>query len=185
MGKFLSTIMTSIPDQLRANSLSTILDGIRNDYVRMIRQGRIFGLMITDQDAKVLAVDSFFDSKINYWDIGAIGAALYGVSKQGKDFFNADELDRASLVYKNTQFFVERIGTIAMTNAQERELIMIVIGNEKIVMGFIMNQMKTNAPKIKKQVEADETTQHTMKMSEDEFMKQIKQLKTELFAMGK
>jgi len=179
------SVLTAIPDQLRGNSLSSVLDTIRNEYVRMIRQGRIFGLMIADQDAKVLAVDSFFDAKINYWDIGAIGAALYGVSKQGRDFFHADELDRASLIYKNTQFFVERIGDIIMQTGGQRELILIILGNKEIMMGYIMAQMKKSAPLIKKQVEADVAAQQTMKMSEDEFMKQIKLLKQELFSLQK
>jgi len=177
--------MNSIPDQLRGNSLSTVLDRIRNDYVANVKRGRIFGLMIADQDAKVLAVDSFFDNKINYWDIGAIGAALYGVSKQGKDFFHADELERSSLVYQNTQFFVERIGDISMQTGGQRELILIILGNKEIMMGYIMAQMKKSAPLIKKQVEADVAAQQTMKMSEDEFMKQIKLLKQELFSLQK
>ena len=178
-------MLTIIPDQLRGNSLSSVLDTIRNDYVRMIRQGRIFGLMIADQDAKVLAVDSFFDTKINYWDIGAIGAALYDVSKQGKDFFHSDELDRASLIYKNTQFFVERIGEIQMEKSSQRELILIILGNKDLVMGFIMNQMRKIAPSIKKQVEVDISAQDTMKMSEEEFMKQIQSIKKELFSLSR
>jgi hypothetical protein len=79
--------MKPIPNQLRSGELTKILDQIRKDYGQLSRTGPLDGLIIADQNAKVLAVNTFFDTKLNYWDIGAIGAAFYGVSKQGRDFF--------------------------------------------------------------------------------------------------
>ena len=176
--------MLAVPDQLRGNSLAKILDDLRVNYGKLSRNGRLKGLVIADQDAKVLAVNSFFDDQINYWDIGAIGAALYGVSKQGRDFFGANELERASLIYQNTQFFVHSIGQVSLNDGRMRELILIVIGDKAINIGLIIMQMRRFGPKIKEQVEEDENSQMTMKMSETEFAKHIDELKRELFNLA-
>ncbi|HMB65938.1 MAG TPA: hypothetical protein VKO42_03595, partial [Patescibacteria group bacterium] len=69
--------MNTIPDRLQANALAKILDAFRTSYLRLARKSQLHGIVVADQDAKVLAVNSFFDDNINYWDIGAIGAALY------------------------------------------------------------------------------------------------------------
>jgi predicted regulator of Ras-like GTPase activity (Roadblock/LC7/MglB family) len=176
--------MQTIPNQLRNNSLSKILDAIRLNYGHLSRNGRINGLIIADQDAKVLAVNSLFENQINYWDIGAIGAALYGVSKQGKDFFHAEDLERATMIYQNTQFFVESIGVITIEENRKRELILIILGDKAINIGLVVMQMKKFAPEIKATIEADTTAKTTMQLSEEEFMKQISTLKKELFSMG-
>ena len=175
--------MATIPDSIRNNELTKILDEFRTNFCRLSRHSQLHGVVIADQDAKVLAVNSFFDKDINYWDIGAIGAALYGVSKQGKDFFNAEDLERASLIYKNTQFFVHSIGDITLTSGKTRELILILIGDKQMNIGLAVMQMRNFAPKIKQQVEDDQRSQETMQMSETEFMKHITQLKEELFSL--
>ncbi len=173
--------MLKIPDQIRGNSLSRILDKFRLKYGQLSRIGRLNGLLIADQDAKVLAVNSFFDNKINYWDIGAIGGALFGVAKQGKDFFSSSDLERASLIYQNIQFFVHSIGEVKLNNGNKRELIMIAIGDRSMNIGLIVMQMQKFATKIKDQVEKDELSQNMMKMSENEFYKHIEEIKREIF----
>jgi predicted regulator of Ras-like GTPase activity (Roadblock/LC7/MglB family) len=173
-----------IPDQIRGNNLAKILDDLRRAYGKLSRIGRIYGLAITDQDAKVLAVNSFFDNNMNYWDIGAIGAALYGVSNQAKDFFNAGDLERASLIYNNNQFFVHSIGRVSLSNGNSRELILIIIGDRKINVGLVIMQMKKFVNKIRAQVEEDEKAQSVMQMSEKEFLSHITDLKKELFNLA-
>ncbi len=68
--------MAKIPTQLRSGDLTQILDQIRKDYAQLSRSGQIDGLMIADQNAKVLAVNTFFEDRINYWDIGVIGGCF-------------------------------------------------------------------------------------------------------------
>ena len=177
--------MKAIPAQIRGNELSKFLDQIRADYAKLSSVGRIEGLVIADQDAKVLAVNTFFDTKMNYWDIGAIGAALYGVAKQGKDFFQAEDIDRTAMIYKNRQFFVQTIGSIVMPNQRKRELILIVLGDKQLNIGLVMMQMMKPAPHIKSHVEQDVQIQSTMQMSETEFMKHLGDVKKELFELAK
>ena len=85
--------MNTIPDSIRINPVAAMLDDLRRKYAQLSRVGKLFGLIVADQNAKVLAANSFFHTKLNYWDVGAIGAALYGVGKQARDFFHADKLD--------------------------------------------------------------------------------------------
>jgi predicted regulator of Ras-like GTPase activity (Roadblock/LC7/MglB family) len=177
--------MQAIPDALRANHLAAILDDIRTKYYSLVRAGQMHGLMIADQDAKVLAVNSFFDQNLSYWDIAALGAALYGVSKQGRDFFKAQDLDKAAMFYKNAQFFVNYINSVQIDETHTRELILIVLGDRAINIGMIFSMMKQFAEKIKAAVEQDHNLNATMKMSEDEFMKQIHSLKKELFSLAR
>jgi hypothetical protein len=177
--------MQAIPDALRANNLAGILDEIRAKYFSLVRAGLMHGLIIADQDAKVLAVNSFFDTHLSYWDIAALGVALYGVSKQGKDFFKAEDLDRASMFYKNAQFFVEYINSVQLPDGRSRELILIVLGDRRLNVGMIFTMLRQFAEKIKHAVEQDSNLTATMKMSEDEFMKQIHTLKKELFSFAR
>ena len=179
----MTNILATIPDQIRGNPLSELLDKFLQKYAQVTRSGRIYGLALVDQDAKVLAVNTFFDTDFNYWDIGAIGAALHGVAKQGKDFFQAQAVDRASIIFNDRQFFVHMIGKVILASGKARELILIVIGKE-LNIGLIIMLMKGNAEIIKLTVEADQNSQQTMQMSEDEFQNHIHQIKKELFQIG-
>jgi predicted regulator of Ras-like GTPase activity (Roadblock/LC7/MglB family) len=176
--------MQEIPTQLRGNDLSKILDGIRKRYHTLSRDGRLDGLVIADQDAKVLAVNSFFDQQLNYWDVGAIGAALYGISRQGRDFFRAEKLERASLIYGNVQFFVHRIGAVDLPDGKQRELIAILLGNGKLNIGLVIMFMRKYVKQILEQVEQSEESKQNMLMSESEFQKHLVTLKKELFNLA-
>ena len=177
--------MAKIPTQLRSGDLTQILDQIRKDYAQLSRSGQIDGLMIADQDAKVLAVNTFFEDRINYWDIGVIGAALYGVSKQGKDFFRSTEIDRTMICYQDTQFFVQRIGDIDLDNGRQRELLLIVIGNRALNIGLVILQMQKYAAKIRTRVEEDATLKDHLQMSETQFNDHLLEIKKELFQLAK
>jgi predicted regulator of Ras-like GTPase activity (Roadblock/LC7/MglB family) len=162
-----------------------MLDEIRIDYGKLSKIGRLDGLCISDQDAKVLAVNTFFDTKLNYWDIGAIGAALYGVSKQGRDFFKSAEMERSMMLYKDTQFFVQNIGNIDLENGRQRELILIIIGDKALNIGLVMLTMNRYVSRIRDQIEADQQLQDTLQMSETEFNKHLNEIKKELFQLAK
>ena len=98
--------INTVPKVLYQNKIAEILDEVRYNYGKLTRRGYIYGLLAIDQDAKIIAIDSRFDRQLNYWDLSSIGAALYGVSRQGQDFFDADYLDRSSIIYNNLQIFV-------------------------------------------------------------------------------
>lgn len=170
-----------VPDQIRGNPLSELLADFIREYHQLSRTGQIYGLMIVDQDAKVLAVNPFFDNHLNYWDVGAIGSALYGVSKQGKDFFGSETLERASIIFDDKQFFTRFIDKITLKNNQTRELIMIMIGDRQLNIGLAVLKMKKYAPLIKQQLLNDTNAQETMKMAESQFYMQINEIKKELF----
>jgi len=89
-------MINHIPKVLYQNKITEVLDDIRYQYGMLTRKGYIYGLIAIDQDAKIIAIDSRFDRKLNYWDLGSIGAALYGVARQGQDFFETESLERAT-----------------------------------------------------------------------------------------
>lgn len=157
-----------------------MLDDFLRKYKQLSRRGHIFGLALVDQDAKVLAVNSFFDNQHNFWNIGAIGAALHGVGKQGRDFFHAQKINRATLIFDDKQFFVHMIGEIHTQSNQHKELLLISIG-ANLNIGLILMMMERNAQKIKELVLQDQQSQQTMKMSEDEFQRHIYSIKKEMF----
>jgi predicted regulator of Ras-like GTPase activity (Roadblock/LC7/MglB family) len=173
--------MEQLFDSLRGNELSTLLDEFRIRYAKLSREGRIFGLIIADQDAKVIAVNTFYDDSINHWDMGALGAALYGIAKQGQSYFRATDLDRANLVYGNRQIFVHNVGNVQLTNGKQREVILIVIGDRQTNFGLIVMQMRQYAPKIKSYIEQNEQVQASLDMTEQEFARFMQQVKHDLF----
>lgn len=175
--------MKTVPDQIRNNALAKILDDIRLKYGQLSHNSSLLGLVITDSDAKVLATNTFFDTNINYWDVGAIGAALYGIGKQGRDFFAASELKRATLIFDNKKFFVHSIGFVEV-KPRPKELILIIIGEKKINIGLIVMLMQRAAPEIKEKVKEDININKAMRMSEAEFLNHINEMKHELFALG-
>ncbi|GAH42695.1 unnamed protein product, partial [marine sediment metagenome] len=79
-----------VPPALYENEIAQVLDEVRYNYGMLTRKGYIYGLIAIDQDAKIIAIDSRFDRKLNYWDLSSIGAALYGVARQAQDFFETD-----------------------------------------------------------------------------------------------
>lgn len=175
-------MITQVPDVIRNNKLSTLLDTFRERYGRLSRVGRLNGLLIVDQDAKVLAVNQFFDTNLNYWDIGAIGAALYGVSKQGRDFLSAGDLDRATMIYQSKQFFVQNIGNIQLADGRTRELVLIALGDTKMNIGLVVMQMRKLAPKILAQVQSNVQMQDVMQMSEKELCRHLETIRKEMIS---
>ncbi|MFX1490173.1 MAG: hypothetical protein ACFFBI_13555, partial [Promethearchaeota archaeon] len=107
-------MITHIPKVLYKNKITDVLDDIRFNYGKLTRKGYIYGLIAIDQDAKIIAIDSRFDRKLNYWDLSSIGAALYGVARQGQDFFESESLERALIIYNDMRLFVKSIGQVEL-----------------------------------------------------------------------
>lgn len=171
----------TIPKLLYKNNISSILDEIRDTYGTLTRKGYIYGLIAVDQDAKIIAVDSRFDRSLNYWDLSSIGAALYGVARQGQDFFDADYLDRASIIYNNLRLFVKSITNVQLNPQEKREILIILLSDNEVNIGVAVLQMQRFAMKIKNQIESSGSIKSTLKMNEQELKEHIKTLKREIF----
>jgi len=171
----------TIPKVLYKNSISSILDEIRSSYGILTRKGYVYGLIAVDQDAKIIAVDSRFDRSLNYWDLSSIGAALYGVARQGKDFFDADYLDRASIIYNNLRLFVKSITNVQLNPQEKREILIILLSDNEVNIGVAVLQMQRFAMKIKKEIESSGAIKNTLKMNEKQLKEHIKILKSEIF----
>jgi predicted regulator of Ras-like GTPase activity (Roadblock/LC7/MglB family) len=126
-------------------------------------------------------VDSRFDRSLNYWDLSAIGAALYGVSRQGQNLFEADFLERASIIYNNLQLFAKSIGHINVERKGKREILIVILADKEVNIGVIQLQMDRFGAKIKSEIENNSSIITTLQMNENELKEHIKKLKHEIF----
>jgi predicted regulator of Ras-like GTPase activity (Roadblock/LC7/MglB family) len=147
----------------------------------LTRKGFIYGLIAIDQDAKIIAVDSRFDRKLNYWDLSSIGAALYGVARQAQDFFEADSLIRATLIYKDLQLYVKSIGDIALVNKGNREILVVLLVDNMVNIGVLILQMRKFSVKIKQEITKNQSVMNKLQMSEQELKEHLKDLKKRVF----
>ena len=157
-------IISNIPKVLYQNKISGVLDEIRDNYGKLTRKGYIYGLIAIDQDAKIIAIDSRFDRQLNYWDLSSIGAALYGVSRQGQDFFDAKYLERASIIYNDLQLFVKSIGHVNIQKKGKREILIVLLADKEVNIGVIILQMNRFGLKIKNEIELSGEIKKTLKM---------------------
>jgi len=167
---------------LYKNKITDVLDEIRYNYGKLTRKGIIYGLIAIDQDAKIIAIDSRFDRKLNYWDLSSIGAALYGVARQGQDFFETEELERASIIYSDMRLFVKSVGKVELRDKGKRDILVVLLTDNDVNLGVIYLQLSNFALKIRKEIEDSRVAIRTMKMSEQELKEHIKELKKNMFS---
>ncbi len=175
-------MITKIPKILYENKVAEVLDEIRYQHGMLTRKGYIYGLIAIDQDAKIIAIDSRFDRKLNYWDLSSIGAALYGVAKQGQDFFESESLERAAIIYNDMRLFVKSITNVELQKKGKRDILIVLLTDNEVNLGVIIYQMKKFAKNIKNEIERNDTMKQTLKMSEQELKKHINELKKEIFS---
>ncbi len=140
---------------LGTTDVATVLGEIRNNYGKLVRVGRIHGLMICDADARVLATDPLFDAKISTWDLAALAAAAFGVAKQARLFFEtlgAKELERGSLVFDGLQLFVAQAGSVSGDKTKPKELLLVTLADKDANFGLITLQMRKYAPRVQQAV---------------------------------
>ena len=171
-----------VPRDLYENEVTQVLDKMRNDYGMLTRKGFIYGMIAIDQDAKIIAIDSRFDRKLNYWDLSSIGAALYGVARQGQDFFEADDLERATIIYNNMQLFVKSIGHVNLEKKGKREILIVLLSDKDVNIGVIILQMSRFALKIKEEIENSGSIKKTLNMTEKKLKEYINKMKKEIFS---
>ena len=174
-------MITHIPKVLYQNKITEVLDDIRYQYGILTRKGIIYGLIAIDQDAKIIAVDSRFDRKLNYWDLSSIGAALYGVARQGQDFFETESLERATIIYSDMRLFVKSIGNVELQKKGKRDILIVLLTDNDVNLGVMFIQMSNFAIKIRKEIERNEQMKHVLRMPEQEIKEHIKELKKEIF----
>ncbi len=175
----------TIPKVLYINKISDILDELRYRIHQMTGGGEekiIYGLIAIDQDAKIIAIDKRFDRKLNYWDLSSIGAALYGIARQGQDFFSASALERATIMYEDMLLFVKSVGVVNLPDKGDRELLIVSLTDKSIRLGLIVLQMNNKAELIKKAVLDDLKVVQRLEYSEKELKNHIKELKRSIFS---
>ncbi len=170
-----------VPRSLYENEIAQVLDEVRYNYGMLTRKGYIYGLIAIDQDAKIIAVDSRFDRKLNYWDLSSIGAALYGVARQAQDFFEADSLVRATLIYKDLQLYVKSIGDVILMKKGKREILVVLLVDNQVNIGVLILQMRKFSAKIKDVITKSQTIMEKLRMSEQELKIHLRDLKRKVF----
>jgi len=170
-----------VPKALYENEITIVLDEIRYSYGMLTRRGYIYGLIAIDQDAKIIAIDSRFDRKLNYWDLSSIGAALYGVARQAQDFFETDSLIRATLIYKDLQLYVKSIGDVILHKKGKREILVVLLVDNMVNIGVLILQMKKFSNKIKEAITRNQTIMTKLQMTERELKEYLRELKKKVF----
>jgi len=172
-----------VPRALYENEIAQVLDEVRYNYGMLTRKGYIFGLIAIDQDAKIIAIDSRFDRKLNYWDLSSIGAALYGVARQAQDFFETDSLVRATLIYKDLQLYVGSIGDIVLVKKGKREILVVLLVDNEVNIGVLILQMRKFSVKIKQAITKSQAVMDKLQMTEGELKEHLKNLKKKVFGV--
>jgi len=170
-----------VPKALYENEIAQVLDEVRYNYGMLTRKGYIYGLIAIDQDAKIIAIDSRFDRKLNYWDLSSIGAALYGVARQAQDFFETDSLVRATLIYKDLQLYVKSIGDVVLVKKGKREILVVLLVDNEVNIGVLILQMRKFSAKINQAITRSQTIMEKLQMSEQELKEHLKDLKRKVF----
>ena len=170
-----------VPKALYENEITIVLDEIRYSYGMLTRRGYIYGLIAIDQDAKIIAIDSRFDRKLNYWDLSSIGAALYGVARQAQDFFETDSLIRATLIYKDLQLYVKSIGDVILHKKGKREILVVLLVDNMVNIGVLILQMRKFSNKIKEAITRNQTIMTKLQMTERELKEYLRELKKKVF----
>ena len=170
-----------VPRALYENEITIVLDEIRYSYGMLTRRGYIYGLIAIDQDAKIIAIDSRFDRKLNYWDLSSIGAALFGVARQAQDFFETDSLIRATLIYKDLQLYVKSIGDVLLQKKGKREILVVLLVDNMVNIGVLILQMRKFSQKIKEAISKNQTIMTKLQMNERELKEYLRELKKKVF----
>jgi len=135
-------------DALHHAAITPLLDEIARDHARLTGFGGMKGILLVDQDAKVIAKNSMFGLK-KPWDMGGIAAALHGVAKQASQYFGCSALDKVAISFGDMQFFVQAIGAVDTGDGKPpRELLLVILADQKVKMGIVLVQMKKIASRI-------------------------------------
>jgi predicted regulator of Ras-like GTPase activity (Roadblock/LC7/MglB family) len=114
--------------------------------------------------------------------LSSIGAALYGVARQGQDFFETESLEQATIIYSDMRLFVKSIGNIELQKKGKREILIVLLTDNNVNLGVMFLQMSNFAKKIKEEIEKNKQVKHVLKMPEKDIKEHIKELKKQIFS---
>jgi len=155
-------------DALHHAAVTPLLDEIARDHARLTGFGGMKGILLVDQDAKVIAKNSMFGLK-KPWDMGGIAAALHGVAKQASQYFGCSALDRVAISFGDMQFFVQAIGAVETGDGKPpRELLLVILADQKVKMGIVLVQMKKVAGRIIDAIQASQPDMNLLRLTERE-----------------
>jgi predicted regulator of Ras-like GTPase activity (Roadblock/LC7/MglB family) len=158
--------METQPSSLFHEVITPLLDEIARDYAKLTGWGGMKGILLVDQDAKVIAKNTMFGLK-KPWDMGGIGAALHGVAKQASQYFGCNAMARTTISFGNLQLFVHALGSVDMGDGKPpRELLLVVLADEKVKMGIVLVQLQKQAPKIVDAIAKSAETMDLLRLDE-------------------
>src|SRR5271157_4547045 len=154
------------PSSLVHEAITPLLDEITRDYAKLTGWGGMKGILLVDQDAKVIAKNTMFGLK-KPWDMGGIGAALHGVAKQASQYFGCSALDKVAITFGDMQFFVQAIGVVDTGDGKPpRELLLVILADAKVKMGIVLVQMKKIAGRIIEAIKASAPDMNLLRLEE-------------------
>ena len=166
------------PPALDHRVITPLLDDLAREYAKLTGFGGMKGILVVDQDAKVIAKNSMFGLK-KPWDMGGIAAALHGVAKQASLYFGCSSLDRVAITFGNMQFFVQAIGSIEADDGRTaRELLLVILADDKVKMGIVLVQMKRVAPRIVEAIQQSQQDMALIRLDERSVRDYLQGLKT-------
>ncbi|HME53405.1 MAG TPA: hypothetical protein VKM55_14370 [Candidatus Lokiarchaeia archaeon] len=158
--------ISTTSDALRHATITPLLDEIARDHARLTGFGGMKGILLVDQDAKVIAKNSMFGLK-KPWDMGGIAAALHGVAKQASQYFGCSALDKVAITFGDMQFFVQSIGAVDTGDGKPpRELLLVILADGKVKMGIVLVQMKKMATRIVQAIKASVPDMNLLRLDE-------------------
>jgi len=146
-----------VPKALYENEIAQVLDEVRYNYGMLTRKGYIYGLIAIDQDAKIIAIDSRFDRKLNYWDLSSI------------------------VIYKDLQLYVKSIGDVILVKKGRREILVVLLVDNQVNIGVLILQMRKFSAKIKDAIMRSQTIMEKLQMSEHDLKEHLRNLKRKVF----
>ena len=163
---------------LNHDTITPLLDKIAIDYARLTGRGGMKGILLVDQDAKVIAKNTMFQFK-KPWDMGAIGAALYGVAGQSRRYFNCSSMERVSIIFGNMQLFIHNIGKVEMDeNESQRDLLLVILADKSVKVGLVIVQMKRFSQAILDAIKESRETMDVLHLSERQIKEYLMGLKS-------
>ena len=80
------------------------------------------------------------------------------------------------------RLFVKSIGEVNVQEKGKRDILIVLLTDNDVNLGVIFLQLSNFAMKIKKEIEENQLARKTMKMSEKDLKKHIKELKKQIFS---
>ncbi len=155
------------------NVVADHLEDIRSRARQLFRKGTIYGLVCVDQDSKTIAVNHSIDTSINYYDLGNIGAQLFGVARQAMDLFDTKALKAGFLVFEDMQLVIRSVGKVNLSKKGLREVLVILMADVKFSIGMLLLQLNSAAAKIRKAIEENDKIKRDLSLGEQEFKKRL------------